>query len=248
VSTFGTGIANDPEILLWGDSLTKGDPGVAFTGYLYQAVKGIRWVNHGKGGDTALSLLKRIEAEPVPPAKNKALIAVLWIGVNDVFADLVPGYGLLKTARRQPPTRNVDTFEGIFRSILDNLFRHAHRIIALPPLFVGEDPGSDGNRKLVIMSDLVSKICSEYPECRFADLRLSLSLSSDNPPGFLPVNPWSKIVEFFGRIEIEDYDKAAERRGLNWTYDGVHLNSNGAREVSRILSNVIEEELKKAIS
>ncbi len=146
MSTFRAGITNDPEILLWGDSLTKGDPGVAFTRYLYPAIEGIRWVNHGKGGDTALSLLKRIEAEPVPPAKNKALIAVLWIGVNDVFAGLVPGYGLLKAARRQPPTRNVDTFEGIFRSILDNLFRHAHRIIALPPLFVGEDPGTESSQ------------------------------------------------------------------------------------------------------
>jgi lysophospholipase L1-like esterase len=248
VSTPGTGITNDPEILLWGDSLTKGDPGVAFTVYLYRAIKGIRWINHGKGGDTALSLLKRIEAEPIPAANRKALIAVLWVGVNDVFADIVPGYGLLKTARRQPPTRNVDTFDGIYRSILDNLFMHAQRIIVLPPLFVGEDPGTDRNRRLAIMSNLISEICSEYTDCRFTDLRPSLPLISDSPPGFLPVNPWSKIVAFFGRIEIEDYDKAAERRGLNWTYDGVHLNSTGAREVSRVLSNVIEEELKKAIS
>lgn len=237
-------LTDSRQVLLWGDSLTEGSPGVAFTSYLYNLIAGVDWVNMGRGGDTALSLLRRLEQEPIPDKANKSALAILWVGVNDVFADLVPGYSLLKFARRQPPTRNVNDFSEIYHSVLGILSQFAPRIITLPPLFVGENPSTELNLRLHDLGDKIAAISVDFSECRFVDLRESFTLDSDNPPSFVPVNPWSKLAEKFGRIELEDYDRAAERRGLKWTYDGVHFNSCGARKVATVLSGAIREELE----
>lgn len=241
---YDSGFTESRQILLWGDSLTEGSPGVAFTSFLYESISGIDWVNRGRGGDTALSLMRRLEQENVPDNSEKSALAILWVGVNDVFADLIPGYNLIKAAMRQPPTRNIDNFLEIYHSILEKMTSLTSRIIALPPLFVGENPSTELNLRLHDIGGRISAISSEYSECRFVDLRESLPLVTDNPPSFLPVNPWSKLAERFGQVEAEDYDRAAERRGLKWTYDGVHFNSRGARKVATVLSGVIREELE----
>lgn len=238
------GPTRSPQILLWGDSLTEGSPGVAFTSFLNKSFSGIDWVNRGRGGDTALSLLRRLNQESIPEESPKSELAVLWVGVNDVFADLLPGYSLIKLARRQRPTRNADDFSIIYKSILERLRLLTPRIITLPPLFVGENPSTELNRRLHDLGDKISTISDDSPGCRFVDLRESLPLNTDSPPSFLPVNPWSKIIEKFGQVEIEDFDRAAERRGLRWTYDGVHLNSLGAGKVASVLTGVISEELE----
>ena len=243
MNTVSPRFADNPRILLWGDSLIEGKPGVAFTSFLSESLPELCLVNRGRGGDTALSLLRRLKGDPVPEMREQYEIAILWVGVNDVFADLVPGYGLWKSAIRQPPTRNPDSFAGIYRSILEILRRHARNIIVLPPLFVGEDPSRGLNRKLIQLGDLISAMAEKTPDCRFVDLRISLPLARHYPSSFLPVNPWSKLATAFGRIEDDDYDRAAERRGLRWTYDGVHFNTAGAREVSRVLAMEIEKVL-----
>ncbi len=240
MNTVDSGFADNPKVLLWGDSLTEGKPGVAFTSFLSESLPELRLVNRGRGGDTALSLLRRLKDETVPDLHEQFEIAILWVGVNDIFADLVPGYGLWKTAMRKPPTRDPDSFAGIYRSILAILRRHALNIILLPPLFVGEDPTREMNRRLVQLGDIISTMAEKTPDCRFVDLRLFLPLERKKPSSFLPVNPWSKLATAFGRVENEDYDRAAERRGLRWTYDGVHFNTAGARKVSRILAKEIE--------
>ncbi|MCK5249808.1 MAG: hypothetical protein KAJ98_07580, partial [Spirochaetaceae bacterium] len=83
--------ADNPRILLWGDSLIEGKPGVAFTSFLSESLPELCLVNRGRGGDTALSLLRRLKGDPVPEMREQYEIAILWVGVNDVFADLVPG-------------------------------------------------------------------------------------------------------------------------------------------------------------
>lgn len=238
------GFTRPRQVLLWGDSLTEGSPGVAFTSFLHEYFSDIEWVNKGRGGDTALSLLRRMDQEKVPDKSQRFLLAVLWVGVNDVFADIIPGYGLIKLARRQPPTRNADDFSEIYYLILEKMKLFSRRIIVLPPLFVGENPSTELNLRLHELGDKISAISREFSECRFVDLRESLPLETENPSSFLPVNPWSKLAERFGQVEVEDYDRAAERRGLRWTYDGVHFNSRGASRAAKVLSGAIKEELE----
>ncbi|MDF1566527.1 MAG: SGNH/GDSL hydrolase family protein [Spirochaetaceae bacterium] len=229
-------------VLLWGDSLTEGRPGVAFADFLAESNPHVRFENNGRGGDTVSSLLTRLLEVPAPPENEKADLAVLWIGVNDLFAEVLPGYALWKTAWGQPPSRDIDAFIDIFKSILERLTTHAHRILVLPPLFVGEDPRTEMNQRIREWGDRISVEISGLGNCRFVDIRPLMPLTPTKQSRFLPVNPWAKIAESVKNLAPADYDEASIRRGLTWTFDGIHLNSNGARTVSRILTNIFPEE------
>lgn len=232
-----------PRIDLWGDSLTEGRPGVAFADRLARRFGNVRWVNHGLGGDTVQSLKRRLEASSAGPDSDPAFLSVLWIGVNDVFADAMPGYALWKAALRQPPTRSEAVFRRIYRTVLDESDRRAERVLVLPPLFVGENPDTPLNRRVRRLGDIIRTVSDDRPSCRFLDIREDLPLRTSNPPRFLTVNPWSRLAEAFGRVSDDDYDRAADRRGLDWTFDGVHLNSRGADRVADRLAAAIQEEL-----
>lgn len=229
-------------VLLWGDSLTEGRPGVAFAEFLTKANPHICFENNGRGGDTVSSLLTRLLEVPEPREDEKADLAVLWIGVNDLFADIIPGYAHWKSAWGQPPSRDIDAFLEIFQSILERLTTHAQRILVLPPLFVGEDPGTEMNKRIRKWGDSISAEISNLSHCRFVDIRVSMPLEPKKKSRFLPMNPWAKIAESVKKLSAADYDAAGSRRGLIWTFDGIHLNSKGAQTVSRILTKVISEE------
>ena len=233
-----------PRVLLWGDSLTEGRPGVSYPDILTAACPGLRFSNYGKGGDTVRSLLKRLQdAHSGRKQRLKAAAAVLWVGVNDVFADIHPGYGLFKTALRQPPTREAEIFTEIYGRILDILKEHAEKLLVLSPFCVGEDPGNQLNTRLREMTDMIAGLCADDASCRFIDMREVLPLKEEEPPAFLPANPWSRIVDNLGsgKVSTRAYDAAAERRGLKWTYDGVHLNSAGAEAVAAFVKGKLED-------
>jgi lysophospholipase L1-like esterase len=229
-------------VLLWGDSLTEGRPGVAFADFLTESNPHIHFENNGRGGDTVSSLLARLLEVPEPPENERADLAVLWIGVNDLFAEVLPGYALWKTAWGQPPSRDIDSFIDIIQSIIERLSTHAQRILVIPPLFVGEDPGTEMNKRIRDWGDRISEEVSNLEHCRFVDIRPLMPLTRTKQSRFLPVNPWAKIAESVKNLAAADYDEASSRRGLIWTFDGIHLNSNGARTVSRILTKVFSEE------
>ena len=220
-------------ILLWGDSITEGKPGSSYALRLSRRFPDWEFVNRGKGGDTVQSLARRMktEAEPETPYD----LALLWVGVNDVYADITPVYGLWKTAMRQQPTRDEETFTATYRSVVHSLGKQSRRLLLLPPLFIGEDPTSVLNHRIMNISGIIRGIAEETEGCRFVDVRSRLPLSSHEPPVFLPLNPLSKLADTIAGMEDEYFDRAADRRGLTWTCDGVHLNSRGAETVAEVL-------------
>ena len=102
-------------IVFFGDSITRGYPGAAYFTRLEQAFPEHRLVNCGKGGDTVISLLRRIKRADLPAAID---IALVWVGVNDVFPKVSWVYPLLKRLRRQPWAGNIRTFEPHYRNLL----------------------------------------------------------------------------------------------------------------------------------
>ena len=229
-------------ILLWGDSLVEGKPGVAFASILMRRFPDFIWVNLGKGGDTLRSLEERLESRETPARKDRAALALLWVGVNDVLADIVPGLGIWKTAMRQPPVRNDGEIADIYRRILERLAEHAVSILAIPPLFVGEDPDTTLNARVRDVGDRLKDVVLEFSACRFVDMRSHMPLAPGGS-SYFPVNPWSKILKIFGGVGPDDFDLATKRRGLKWTYDGIHLNSRGAEMAAQILAEEISRKL-----
>ena len=232
-----------PLVDLWGDSLTEGRPGVAFAPILSRALPGVEIRNFGRGGDTVLSLLKRAKAAPRHPRPDAI---VLWVGTNDVLADLYPGFRFLKAAVGQPSLRADDPFAREFGRVLRLLSKRADRLLVLPPLFIGEDPATERNRRLAALGDLMRGLCEGSDGAEFLDIRPLLPLDSAEPSRFLPVNPLPKLVEGIRPGDDEAYDRAARRRGLRWTFDGVHLNGDGAAAVAKALAGALEGTLRRA--
>ena len=232
-----------PRILLWGDSLTEGKPGVGFAPLVEAAFPMVAFENYGRGGDTILSLKKRLLALPLPKSAFMADLALLWVGVNDVMADMLPGYGLLKTVAGQPVTRDVNDFTGLFSEVLEILLQHSRRIVVFSPLFIGEDGSSILNRRIIELCEKIRTSAAEHLAVRYVNLHNEMPLSTASPSAFLPVNPWARLADGLITLSDEEYDSAAARRGLHWTYDGVHLNSRGARKVADVFIEVLKEEL-----
>jgi lysophospholipase L1-like esterase len=244
MSTVSTAsIGRKPGIRLWGDSLTEGYPGVSCMEILARDLPEVEFFNHGRSGDTTAGLLRRLKN--TPPSETRADISVLWVGVNDIYSQLIPGHNLWKSALRQKPTQDLFIFEPLFKEILNELRLRSGRIVVLPPLFIGERPESGINRRLKGLGNLIGSIAESFPGGRFLDIRICLPLEDAQSSDYLPVNPFMKIVENFGKVEDADYDRASERRGLKWTYDGLHLNSAGARAISRCLMDGIQKILKE---
>ncbi|MCG8452127.1 MAG: SGNH/GDSL hydrolase family protein [Spirochaetales bacterium] len=222
-------------ILFWGDSLTEGFPGVAYIHKLQKWHPHWELVNLGRGGDTILSIQKRLEN-----SSETGDIAVFWAGVNDVFADIVPGYALLKTVLRQKPTKNLNSFLSHYSQCLDLLLEQCQHVLTIPPLFLGEHPKNPYNLRLSEMGERIQRITEKKPQCSFLRIHDYLPLKEEEASPFLPTNPLPRVAESLEKNLCDsDYDQAAERRGLQWTYDGVHLNSAGAVTVAQAFSEAL---------
>jgi len=65
-----------------GDSLTEGLVGASYFDILQDKLSQHELLNYGKGGDTMISLFRRLHEINFKPPLD---IGFLWIGINDVF-------------------------------------------------------------------------------------------------------------------------------------------------------------------
>ena len=92
------------KIVFFGDSITEGFPGTAYIELLREKLSGHELLNFGKGGDTVLSLFKRIQNLDLPENLD---ISFVWVGVNDVIVKTSWIYPWLRKMRRQPWSRSI---------------------------------------------------------------------------------------------------------------------------------------------
>lgn len=195
-------------IAFLGDSLTEGVPGESYLRRLESTLPGHTLLNWGRGGDTVVSLHERLGElafEPRPDA------VFLWVGVNDAIVMESPYYLTGREAGGNEVFAADDEFAYYYRRTLDHLSPRAGRVLAVGPLFCGEDLRDPLNSRIAGLAAIVRGLCRDYPNLGFVDMR----------------------EEFFA-------DEAAARAlpdpfGLRFTVDGVHLGSTGADIVARVL-------------
>ncbi len=216
------------KIACYGDSLTRGFPGVSYVQQMRRMAPEHTILNYGRGGDTALSLLYRIErhglARPVDAA-------VLWVGVNDVLVRLSPLGSLAKQIMGQPPAQDQDVFRRYYAALLTLIAPHTPRLIAVLPLCIGEDLSNSWNQKLAGLGTIVKEEAERFSNVYILDLRpaaadvLRGKLIAPYQPKTIP----HMILDLFMLTTDAAIDRAAAKRGLHLTLDGVHLNTTGAR-------------------
>ncbi|MEE8605369.1 MAG: SGNH/GDSL hydrolase family protein, partial [Candidatus Aminicenantaceae bacterium] len=73
---------NRMKIAFMGDSLTEGVVGASYFDILQDTLSQHELLNYGKGGDTVISLFRRLSRMGF---ESNMDIGFLWIGANDVF-------------------------------------------------------------------------------------------------------------------------------------------------------------------
>jgi lysophospholipase L1-like esterase len=227
------------KIAFFGDSLTEGHFGVSFFNILEAKLPSHQLLNYGEGGETVISFYNRMaKMQPL----EEVDLAVLWIGLNDVFGRMTVVYRIINWMRKKQSASKNKEFIFFYRLILETLKQCSHGIIAIPPLFLGEDLSNKWNQRLEALGIEMREISNGIESVEFVDLRDAFRHDLTNIRGrsYLPTS----ILQFARDKSIcttdEVVDRRSSERGLIFTLDGVHLNSRGADRVADFLKERIE--------
>ncbi|MEA2055352.1 MAG: GDSL-type esterase/lipase family protein [Candidatus Thermoplasmatota archaeon] len=229
------------DIIFLGDSLTEGITGASFFNILKGKLPEHNLVNRGKGGDTVISLVRRVKKMDIT---KKYDIAFLWVGANDVLANKSILHKSSRLICNQAWTKSATEFRMYYVDAINTIKRCARKIFTISPLLTSEIIDSKWNKELQVLSDEMREMSSEFENVEFIDLQedfFKYLLSKKSAKYDMKIR--DILFSFFLKND-EDFDKLSKKRGLFLTCDGVHLNSVGANIVAGILYKKIVDELK----
>lgn len=215
--------------LLLGDSHTYGRSGFAICDALAAARPDVRVVNGGVNADLAWNLAERIEDAL---HQTPDLIHVL-IGSNDVNAGLHPDHAAGYMRDKGIPTVPTSEFyQTQLRRVFARLNRTGARLFAstIPP--IGDEIGSVWNTSVRHHNRILIHEAREAG-AHVVPLHDRL-IESVDPRTARPIDrqDWGAWIPDSQRLHDENglsWDAIADRRGLQLTHDGLHLNDRAGR-------------------
>ena len=234
-------------ILCYGDSITKGVPGVSYLRFVNK-----KWnpKNCGLGGDTLLGLSKRIALNI---HKSESASYILQIGTNDILLPFLlnhsEAWGTRITElinKRSKLCENECRFREEYENLLTNLGKQgkAVKVINIPCL--GEDLESCLNEKV----DHYNKVIKSITEAQAIDYidfngwqKKVLTENSGEGSFFISKNPLDVVIDSLLTTFSPASDHLSSKRGLQLTIDGCHLNNLGARGLASLVEEKFEKDL-----
>ena len=228
-------------IRIFGDSITAGTPGAAFCDYLKPT---ITFEQYGVGGDTVAGLLRRVEKHRIDAHD----LVILEIGTNDIMLPHLKSrssswkrvvQGIEASGRRAAGSK--EEFIAGYEKLL--AIAKAKRTIVVSIPCIGEDLHSNLNAQVDSYNQSL-RLLAEKHDCLYADFNAwqkeEIKTGSTSENKYLIGNEASAMV---WDVVLTKYFKMTDRksrnRKLSTTVDGVHLNSHGARGLSKMLLEII---------
>jgi lysophospholipase L1-like esterase len=223
-----------------GDSLTEGIVGASYFEILRQKLPQHTLINYGEGGDTVISLYRRLQKIDMTSPLD---LGFLWIGVNDVFVETSWTFPLIKRLRKQSWSKDQGEFREYYRKTVNLLHHKFKYIYTIPPLLIGEDFDNPWNKKLENLSHIIQEVSHSFTGVEFVNLReiIFSRLSTKTGGLYIPKSFVRQILDAFFLKTPEEMEKEASDRGLYLTLDGVHLNRLGAGMVADVFFRKIED-------
>ena len=214
-------------IAFFGDSITQGDLGDCYVDLLQQRLPQHQLLNYGKNGDTIKSLYTRVQRLHLP---EKIDIAFVWIGANDIIVQISPVFAVSKIITMQPWMKSLEEAEQAYHNLLKFVTKKANKVFTVPPVLIGEDTTNEYNKQLHHLSMMMKQVSNNFESVTFIDLQKTFwkALEQTESSDYI-LTPLSDAV--FDSIRCrskEDVDHCSEERHLQFTLDGIHLNSAGA--------------------
>jgi lysophospholipase L1-like esterase len=225
------------KIVFLGDSLTEGTIGVSYFDIIKNKIPQHNLLNYGRNGEPVVGLYNRMKKIDF----NNTDIAFVWIGTNDIFVKMNWTYPIIKSFLNKPWAKDYKEFKLYYKKILEKMQNNVKKIFTISLWFIGEDFNNKWNKELKKYSEIIKQISNDFKNVEYIDMRKVFvsKFSTKNVSDFLP-NSNSRL--FFDSLTIRNAEQADEKsseRGLQFTADGVHLNSVSANIVADIFSQKI---------
>lgn len=227
------------QYLCYGDSITKGVPGVTYLSYMSQYGD---FKNHGLGGDTLIGVTKRImdgiKAEDCPNY-------IVQIGTNDVLLPHLKSLsaawekqvgGLIK--RGSVPCKDAKEFEERYDQLLTTLKEHHKNVKVINIPCVGEDVTSEPNKKVDAYNAVIDRLANAHgiDHIDFNRWQKTMLQGHDTDGAyFITANPMNMILDSITTTHKPVCARLSKKRGLRITVDGCHLNAQGAEGMAKLV-------------
>jgi lysophospholipase L1-like esterase len=233
------------DIIFFGDSLTEGIPGISYFDILREKLPQHSLFNCGKGGDTVISLLRRVRKMDISKSYD---IAVIWVGVNDVLVHVSFKYPIIKEVLHQPWVKDIKEFVDHYFELINTVSSHAKKTFTVSPLLIGEDINNKWNEQLGEISKEIELLSMKFKNVEYVDIRKEFfsKLSSKETSSFIVNRSFWDFIRAGLLKNLNYVEEISEKRGLYYTFDGVHFNHRGAQMVADKFLRCIENEIRKS--
>ncbi len=223
---------NSNHVLCFGDSITRGIPGVSYLNYLDLSL----YLNYGKGGDTLTIMTRRLSKLDLSSLK---LHFIIEIGTNDILLPyLVQTSSSWKkriNLTHYAPIGEVSLFKKQYNQLLNHLKGHHVTIINIP--CIGESLASTLNQKVDTYNQIIASCCKQHdiPIIDFNSWQKQ-HLSLFSPSYFMTKHPIDVMIDTMLTTYGGQSQAISKKRNLNVTIDGVHLNEFAAKQLAKMIS------------
>lgn len=218
-------------IACFGDSITQGQPGISYLKYLDKKV----YQNHGVGGDTLTGMIKRVKEYIVQSTCSHFIIE---IGTNDILLPYLKNSSSLWENRTKDRNKvfivDMAMFSDEYQKLIELLYNREISVISIPCL--GENINSELNKKVDEYNQAIMKICSKK-SIRYIDFNTwqKKNIREKENHYFISKNPNDIIWDTLMTSYLGQSERVSQKRNLDTTVDGVHLNSKGAKGLAELI-------------
>ncbi len=231
-------------LLLLGDSLTAGRPGVGYPSMMARLGCTHEMVVEGRGGATVTEVRWRLN--PLIASCNPDIL-LLEVGANDILIPMFHRRGgpWKKLARDlqfrgSVPMVTPEAFRQTYGEMLSTIPRRV-RVILATVACLGENPESEINQTRNRYNAVIRTL-GEGHGAGIADVAKAFDTEMRKvaePSPYLLDRHSSVFIDSLVTAPDAGADYLARRRGLHLTMDGAHLNSLGARVYAETVLSAI---------
>ncbi len=231
------------KILVVGDSLTAGHPGIGFADILSKTKSHYQVVVQGRGGDTLLGISQRL---PSLLKRHTPDSLIIEAGVNDLILPWFKtrGGAWKKLATRLDslgsiPSMDITSFQSLYSETVTTAQQHTCAVIMTTIPCLGEDLNSELNQQRQEYNATIRHIAVTHAVC-LADVGKAFDsiLQAVYPPSTYLLNEYHNLFMDTLLTAIHaTTDLLSKRRQLVLTVDGIHLNRRGAQVFAETIQN-----------
>ncbi|HAK45636.1 MAG TPA: hypothetical protein DCO79_06915 [Spirochaeta sp.] len=248
-STLHEGNSFTKRVLFTGDSITEGELGCSYLQLIEEQFPDYELVNLGQDGDTLSGIMNRT-IEHLQQDSSYDLIVIV-AGHNDIilpdFARKTDTHRLIvdgMAKKGSVPAADFDEFISTYESLIDSVQRLVDTPIVVTTMScLNEDLSASTNKQRAVYNRGIRTLAADK-DIGLADVAAQFNSrlnELDCRDYFMDDLMHSAL---FGRMNSktpERTDKLSRERKLHLTIDGIHLNSEGAKIYSSVLSAVLAE-------